>query len=79
VTKASVPTVRAVVERSLASGCGRIAGRQPNLSTALKQLEAEWGVSLFERTVRGPAATDTGRALYERAAELLGGVSALDS
>ena len=51
---------------------------QPNLSTAIKQLEAEWSVSLFERAGRGLAVTDTGRALYERAGELLGGASALD-
>lgn len=51
---------------------------QPNLSTAIKQLEAEWGVTLFERAGRGLTVTDTGRALYERAAELLSGASALD-
>ncbi len=36
------------------------------------------GVSLFERAGRGLVVTDTGQALYERAAELLSGASALD-
>ena len=35
-------------------------------------------MSLFERAGRGLAVTDTGRVLYERAAELLGGASALE-
>ena len=70
---------RAVVEhRSLAAAADVLRIAQPNLSTAIKQLESEWGVSLFERSGRGLAVTDTGRALYERAAELLGGASALD-
>ncbi len=70
---------RAVVEHgSLAAAADVLRIAQPNLSTAIKQLEAEWGVSLFERAGRGLAVTDTGRALYERAAELLSGASALD-
>lgn len=70
---------RAVVEHgSLAAAADVLRVAQPNLSTAIKQLEAEWGVSLFERAGRGLAVTDTGRALYERAAELLSGASALD-
>jgi LysR family transcriptional regulator, salicylic acid-responsive activator of bsdBCD len=70
---------RAVVEHgSLAAAADVLRVAQPNLSTAIKQLEAEWGVSLFERAGRGLAVTDTGRALYERAAELLSSASALD-
>ncbi len=70
---------RAVVEHgSLAAAADVLRVAQPNLSTAIKQLEAEWGVSLFERAGRGLAVTDTGSALYERAAELLGGAAALD-
>jgi DNA-binding transcriptional LysR family regulator len=70
---------RAVVEhRSLAAAAETLRVAQPNLSVAIKQLESEWGVSLFERTGRGLTVTDTGEALYERAAELLGGASALD-
>lgn len=70
---------RAVVEHgSLAAAAEVLRVAQPNLSVAIKQLEAEWGVSLFERAGRGLAVTDTGSALYERAGELLGGASALD-
>ncbi|WP_426421192.1 LysR family transcriptional regulator [Bradyrhizobium genosp. A] len=70
---------RAVVEHgSLAAAADVLRVAQPNLSVAIKQLEEEWGVSLFERAGRGLAVTDTGRALYERAAELLSGASALD-
>jgi len=70
---------RAVVEhQSLAAAADVLRVAQPNLSVAIKQLEAEWGVSLFERAGRGLVVTDTGRSLYERAAELLSGASALD-
>ncbi|MEI9924242.1 MAG: LysR family transcriptional regulator [Bradyrhizobium sp.] len=70
---------RAVVEhRSLAAAAEVLRIAQPNLSVAIKQLEELWGVTLFERAGRGLVVTDTGRALYERAAELLGGASALD-
>jgi DNA-binding transcriptional LysR family regulator len=70
---------RAVVEhRSLAAAADVLNVAQPNLSVAIKQLEEKWGVSLFERSGRGLVVTDTGRALYERAAELLSGASTLD-
>jgi LysR family transcriptional regulator, salicylic acid-responsive activator of bsdBCD len=70
---------RAVVEHhSLAAAAEVLGVAQPNLSVAIKQLEERWGVSLFERAGRGLVVTETGRALYERAAELLGGASALD-
>jgi DNA-binding transcriptional LysR family regulator len=70
---------RAVVEhRSLAAAAEVLRVAQPNLSVAIKQLEEEWGVSLFERSGRGLTVTDTGKVLYERAAELLSGASALN-
>ena len=70
---------RAVVEhRSLAAAADVLGVAQPNLSVAIKQLEEKWGVSLFERSGRGLVVTDTGKALYEGAAELLGGASKLD-
>jgi len=70
---------RAVVEHhSLAAAAEVLRVSQPNLSVAIKQLEEEWGVSLFERAGRGLTVTDTGKVLYERAAELLGGAAALD-
>ena len=52
---------RAVVEhRSLAAAADVLHVAQPNLSVAIKQLEEEWGVSLFERAGRGLTVTDTG-------------------
>jgi len=70
---------RAVVEhQSLAAAADVLGVAQPNLSVAIKQLEERWGVALFERSGRGLAVTDTGKALYERAADLLGGASTLD-
>ena len=70
---------RAVVEHhSLAAASEVLRVAQPNLSVAIKQLEEEWGVSLFERGGRGLTVTETGRMLYERAGELLNGASSLD-
>jgi DNA-binding transcriptional LysR family regulator len=70
---------RSVVEhRSLAAAADVLGVAQPNLSVAIKQLEERWGVSLFERSGRGLAVTDIGRALYECASDLLGGASTLD-
>jgi LysR family transcriptional regulator, salicylic acid-responsive activator of bsdBCD len=70
---------RAVVERgSLAAAADVLHVAQPNLSVAIRQLEAEWGVSLFDRVGRGLVLTDTGQVLFERAAQLLGGAAAVD-
>jgi DNA-binding transcriptional LysR family regulator len=63
---------KTVVEhRSLAAASEVLHIAQPPLSVSIKQLEALWGVSLFERTGRGLLVTDTGLALYERACQLL--------
>jgi DNA-binding transcriptional LysR family regulator len=70
---------RAVIEHgSLAAASEALGVAQPNLSVAIHQLEAEWGVALFERHGRGLAVTDTGHLLFERASQLLGGAAALD-
>jgi LysR family transcriptional regulator, salicylic acid-responsive activator of bsdBCD len=70
---------QAVIEHgSLAAASEALGVAQPNLSVAIQQLEAEWGVALFERQGRGLAVTDTGRLLFERASQLLGGAAALD-
>jgi len=44
----------------------RIGIAQPALSAAIRQLEAQLGVQLLERTSRSVALTDAGRALAER-------------
>lgn len=63
---------------SLAAASEALGVAQPNLSVAIRQLETEWGVALFDRQGRGLPVTDTARLLFERASQLLGGASALD-
>lgn len=70
---------RAVVEHgSLAAASDVLRVAQPNLSVAIRQLESEWGVALFDRIGRGLSLTDTGQILYERAAQLLGTAAAVE-
>ena len=47
---------------------------QPALSTAIKQLEHQFGVALFTRNPREVALTDEGRAGLPRVQEALHGV-----
>lgn len=47
---------------------------QPALSTAIKQLEHQFGVDLFTRSTRGVALTDVGAAFLPAALEALRGV-----
>lgn len=44
---------------------------QPNLSRAIKELEKELGITIFERTSRGMIPTPEGRLLLERARSVL--------
>ncbi|CAE6806171.1 LysR family transcriptional regulator [Paraburkholderia domus] len=70
---------KTVVEQgSLAAASEVLHIAQPPLSVSIKQLEALWGVSLFERTGRGLLVTDTGLALYERACQLLNNASEIE-
>lgn len=64
--------VKAVVEQGSVSAAAAVLYiAQPPLSKALSQLEAEWGVQLFERSSKGMMPTEAGRYLYRRACDLL--------
>jgi LysR family transcriptional regulator, salicylic acid-responsive activator of bsdBCD len=57
---------RAVVEHgSLVAASEVLHVAQPPLSVAIKQLEAQWNVRLFDRVGRGLVLTDMGRAAYD--------------
>jgi LysR family transcriptional regulator, nitrogen assimilation regulatory protein len=62
----------AVVEAgSLSAAAERLHIAQPALTHAIKTLEAELGVALFERHARGVTITDLGRALAGQATRIL--------
>jgi len=50
---------------------GELHVAQPSLSAAVRRLEAELGVQLFERTTRRVHVTEAGRAFLERARRLV--------
>jgi DNA-binding transcriptional LysR family regulator len=59
-------------ERHVGRAATRLFMTQPPLSRAIRQLEDELGVILFERTPKGVALTPAGTVLYEEAGTLLG-------
>jgi DNA-binding transcriptional LysR family regulator len=59
-------------ERHVGRAASRLFMSQPPLSRAIRKLEEELGVILFERTPRGVALTPAGTVLYEEAGALLG-------
>jgi DNA-binding transcriptional LysR family regulator len=59
-------------ERHVGRAAGRLHMTQPPLSRAIRQLEDELGVILFERTPKGVTLTPAGTALHEEAGALLG-------
>jgi LysR family transcriptional regulator, salicylic acid-responsive activator of bsdBCD len=70
---------RAVVEHGSLSAASLVLHvAQPPLSVAIRQLEDEWNVSLFDRVGRGLMLTEAGRSLYQRACQLLAHADALD-
>lgn len=63
---------KAVVEHgTIAAAAEALHIAQPPLSRCIRELEADWGVALFERVNRRLQLREEGRFLYARACELL--------
>ncbi|WP_410593853.1 LysR family transcriptional regulator [Amycolatopsis sp. lyj-23] len=58
-------------ERHIGRAATRLHMAQPPLSRAVRGLEDELGVTLFERTPKGVTLTDAGAVLYDEAVALL--------
>ncbi|WP_218003295.1 LysR family transcriptional regulator [Nocardia concava] len=58
-------------ERHVGRAANRLHMTQPPLSRAIRELEDEFGVILFERTPKGVVLTPAGAAMYDEASELL--------
>ena len=71
-------TLLAIAERgSFAAAARDVHLTESAVSMQMKALEAELGVSLFDRTTRPPALTDAARALVPQAADLIAGYERL--
>ncbi len=64
---------------SISQAADNLGVGQPNLSKALKELEAKLGVALFIRTSRGAVPTPQGQALLQQANALLTQLDELES
>ncbi len=69
--------VAVVEERHVGRAAARLHMTQPPLSRAIRELEAELGVVLLDRTPRGVVPTRTGEVLYDEARLVLDGVDRL--
>jgi DNA-binding transcriptional LysR family regulator len=66
-------------ERHVGRAASRLHMTQPPLSRAIRQLEDELGVTLFERTPKGVTLTPAGAVLYDEADTLLSQVDRVRS
>ena len=76
-----VRTLRAFVavfeERNITAAATRLFITQPTLSTTIKTLEDELGVTLFVRQARGVEGTEAAHRLYPRAKRLIADTDSL--
>ncbi len=80
VTLTELRVLVAVAHAGSFSGAARRLGRvQSAISHAMSSLEAELGVTLWDRSSRVPVLTATGRSILAQAERILGGVDALES
>lgn len=63
--------VTTVEEGTISAAARKLHISQPPLSTQLRLLEAEYGITLFERGSRQISLTDAGKMLYRYACEIL--------
>lgn len=65
--------------RSITKAAQNLYMGQPNLSRAIRDLEKDLGIVIFERTTKGVTPTEKGRLFLERAASILAQLDDLES
>lgn len=65
-------------EKNLTRAAARLFTSQPSVSSHIKSLEAELGITLFVRSARGMEITSDGEKLLEHSQEILGQVGSLN-
>ena len=65
-------------DRSFSRAAGRLGVSQPALSEQVRNLEAELGFALFDRTSRGVEPSTAGRTFLDEAADVVGRMGALE-
>lgn len=65
--------------RSITKAAQNLYMGQPNLSRAIRDLEKELGITLFERTTKGVTPTEKGRLFLERADSILSQLDDLEA
>ena len=63
---------------SVSAAAKQLYAAQPNVSKALKKLEEEYGLRIFERSSTGMIPTEQGRRFIEQAARVLEGEESND-
>ena len=64
---------------SISKAAENLSVAQPNLSRAVKELESQLGISIFERTRTGMTVTPQGEALLSAGEKILRDVSELET